>query len=82
MMTDSPTDNEISVELVGTSRPSDSIETDREDSHQLYQHENRDHTDTSPPRDTQAVEVTIDRGRDIEHRSRNLLQNMIYQRKS
>ena len=50
-MTDSHTDNEISVELVGTSRPSDSIDTDREDSHQLYQHENRDHTDTSPTRD-------------------------------
>ena len=50
-MTYSYTDNEISIELVGTSRPSDSIETDREDSHQLYQHENRDHTDTSPTRD-------------------------------
>ena len=51
-MTDSHTDNEISdIELVGTSRPSDSTETDREDSHQLYQHENRDHTDTSPTRD-------------------------------
>ena len=51
MMTDSHTDNEINVELVGTSRPSDSIETDREDSHQLYQYESRDHTDTSPTRD-------------------------------
>ena len=50
-MTDSHTDNEISVELVGTSRPSGQIEADREDSLQLYQHENRDHIDTSPARD-------------------------------
>ena len=51
-MTDSHTDNKISVGLVvDTSRPSDRIETDREDSHQLYQHENRDHIDTSPTRD-------------------------------
>ena len=50
-MTGSHTDNEISVELVGTSRPSYGIETDREDSHKLYQHENRDHIDTSPTRD-------------------------------
>ena len=50
-MTDSHTDNLISVELVDTSRPIDSIETDREDSHQFYQHENRDHTDTSSTRD-------------------------------
>ena len=50
-MTDSHTDNEISVELVDTSRPSASIETDREDSHQLYQHENRDHINASPTRD-------------------------------
>ena len=58
-MTDSHTDNEISVELVGTSRPSDSIETDREDSHQLYQHENRDHTDT-PPLETIKKTNTLD----------------------
>ena len=94
-MTDSHTDNGISVELVDTSRPIDSIETDREDSHQFYQHGNRDHTDTSSTRDnlenehirclladTQTVEATIDRGTDIEHRYRNLPQNMIYQRNS
>ena len=55
-MTDDHTDNEISVELVDTSRPSDSIETDREDSHQLYQHENRISVvklvDTSRPSDS------------------------------
>ena len=32
-MTDSHTDDEISIELVDASRPSDSIEIDREDSH-------------------------------------------------
>ena len=77
-MTDSHIDNEISVGVVGTSRPSDSIETDRKDSHQLYLLENRDYTDTSPTRDneenehvrfitsrltlSQTVEVTIHRG--------------------
>ena len=80
-MTDSHTDNAISLELVQTSRPSDSIATDREDSHQLYQHGNTDHIDTSPTRDnlenedtldapladTQTAEVTIDRGKDREH---------------
>ena len=38
-MTDSHTDNESSVEI------------DREDSHQLYQHENTYYIDTSPTRD-------------------------------
>ena len=32
--------------------------------------------------DTQTVEVTIDRGTNIEYRSRNLPQTMIYQRNS
>ena len=32
--------------------------------------------------DTQAMEVAIDRGTNIEYRSRNLPQNMIYQRNS
>ena len=94
-MTSSHTDNEINEELIGTSRPSDSIETDREDFHQLYLLENREHIDTSPLEtikktntldsplaDTQTVEVTIDRGTNIEYRSRNLTQNMIYQRNS
>ena len=95
-MTDSHTGYEIRVELVDSSRPSNSIETDREDSHQLYQHENTDHIDTSPTRDnleykdgdallanTQTAEVTINRGTHIEHRSRNNYhRNMIYQRNS
>ena len=74
-MTDSHTDHEISVILVDTSRPSDSIETYREISNQLYEQENVDHLDTPPTRDnlenddtpldvsledTQAAEVTID----------------------
>ena len=80
-MTDSHTDNEFSLELVGTSRPSDSIETDREDSHQLYQHINTDHINTPPSRDNlgsedtldapladiQTAEVTICRGTDLKH---------------
>ena len=36
----------------------------------------------APLADTQTVEVTINRGTDIEHRSRNLSQNMINQRNS
>ena len=36
----------------------------------------------APLADTQTVEVTIDRGTNIEYRSRNLPQNMIYQRNS
>ena len=35
-----------------------------------------------PLADTQTVEVMIDRGTNIEYRSRNLPQNMIYQRNS
>ena len=56
-MTDSHTDNKISLELVDTSSPSDSIETD-EDSHQTYQHENRDLIDSSPSRQRKLRNVT------------------------
>ena len=81
-MADSHIDHEVSVVLVDTSRPSNSIETDREISDQLYQHENTDHLDTPPTRDnsenkdttldapladTQTAEVTIERGTDIEN---------------
>ena len=36
----------------------------------------------APLADTQTVEVMINRGTNIEYRSRNLPQNMIYQRNS
>ena len=59
----------------------DSIETNREDSHQFYQHENIDQIDLShtrknleyedtldaPLADTLAAEAIINRGTDIEH---------------
>ena len=50
-MTDSHTDNEISVLLLDTTRPSDSLEAHREVFHHLYLHENADHLDTPPIRD-------------------------------
>ena len=85
-MTNSHTDNEINKVLIlvrVTSRLSDSIGTDRENCHQLYEHENTDHLDIPSTRDNlgnkgtldvpladaQITKVTIHRGIDVEHKS-------------
>ena len=57
-MTDSHTDNEISVELVGTSRPSDSIETEKIPT--SYINMKIETTQTLPPPETIKKTNTLD----------------------